>query len=237
MALTAMGLLFASACGQGGDDQTEASGGDRLTPAAASSEASGARRSAKGNAQAATDEDTTTTTAEDEADAEAREEEADASPTTTAADPDAGAAVCEGSGADIAPVRGRTQDAPGECIELGTGDVQVTLRWTSEADLDLHVTEPDGTEIYFANRGPTSTGGQLDVDSNVGCHREASVENVFWPTGRAPEGEYTIEVNGFSVDGCGGGDYTVTARVHGEEVLSESGSVGEDETDTYTITV
>ena len=33
--------------------------------------------------------------------------------------------------------------------ELGTGDVQVTLRWSSSADIDLHVFEPDGTEIWF----------------------------------------------------------------------------------------
>jgi hypothetical protein len=123
---------------------------------------------------------------------------------------------------------------PVEEPTLGTGDVQVTLRWSSAADLDLHVIEPDGTEIYYGDKGPTATGGRLDVDSNVGCEQEASVENVFWPQGQMPEGPYRVEVNGFSVDGCGSGDFTLTAEVQGEQVLDESGTVGEDEDVTFT---
>ena len=132
-------------------------------------------------------------------------------------------------------------DDDDECLpggtELGTGDVQVTLRWSSEADLDLHVFEPDGTEIYFGDPGPTRTGGQLDVDSNIGCVDDGSVENIFWPEGEMPLGEYRIEVHGFTVDGCGGGDYTVVAKVEGEEILNETGNVGEDEGDPYTFEV
>lgn len=118
--------------------------------------------------------------------------------------------------------------------ELGTGDVQITLRWTSSADLDLHVVEPSGTEIAFSDPGPTATGGRLDVDSNVGCELESSVENVFWPEGDLPLGSYRVEVHGYEVDGCGGGDYTLTATVKGRPMLDESGSVAEDETDTFT---
>jgi hypothetical protein len=118
--------------------------------------------------------------------------------------------------------------------DLGTGDVQITLTWESDADLDLHVTEPSGDEISYSDPGPTETGGQLDVDSNIGCENDGSVENVFWPEGDMPLGEYTVEVHGFTVDGCGGGDYTITAKVEGEEVLNETGSVGEDEEDVYT---
>jgi hypothetical protein len=118
--------------------------------------------------------------------------------------------------------------------ELGTGDVQVTLRWESSSDIDLHVFEPDGTEIYFGDRGPTSTGGRLDVDSNVGCEQEASVENVFWPDGDMPIGGYRVVVTGYQVDGCGGGDYTLTANVKGDPVLDETGTVGQDEEDEFT---
>ena len=166
-------------------------------------------------------------------------------------------AYCDGGGEPaVRPLRQRAADAPPECLSpepatpapaqpagptpepvLGTGDVQVTLRWESNADVDLHVTEPAGTELWFGSPGPSPTGGQLDVDSNVGCLQEASVENVFWPTGGAPAGEYTVEVNGYQVAGCGSGAYTVTAKVRGQQVLDESGEVGEGETDTYTITV
>jgi hypothetical protein len=127
------------------------------------------------------------------------------------------------------PQQDCTQPEP----QLGTGDIQITLRWESSADLDLHVTEPNGTEIWYSDKGPTSTGGRLDVDSNVGCEEDGSVENVFWPEGQAPEGQFLVEVDGYRVDGCGGGDYTVVANVRGREVLRETGSVAEDETDSY----
>jgi hypothetical protein len=130
---------------------------------------------------------------------------------------------------------GECEPTPGQGTEpeLGTGDVQITLRWESDSDLDLHVVEPSGEEIWYSDPGPTETGGQLDVDSNVGCDNDGSVENVFWPEGDMPLGEYEVQVVGFSVDGCGGGDYTLTATVQGEDVLDETGSVGEDEEDSY----
>jgi hypothetical protein len=240
MALTAMGLLFvASACGDGseGGDQA-ATEVESATPAA--NRESSTRQSAKSTADAAADAGTTSTTApegdsSDSADTPDTTSTSTTSPTTPPAGDAEPSEVCGDAGPAVAPLRGRAQDAPAECIELGTGDVQVTLRWASAADIDLHVTEPDGTEIWYGDKGPTSTGGQLDVDSNVGCEQEASVENVYWPTGQGPTGTYTVEVNGYQVDGCGGGEYTVTAKVRGEQVLLETGEVGEDETDTYHI--
>ena len=126
--------------------------------------------------------------------------------------------------------------------DTGTGDVQVTLEWESAADLDLAVVEPDGTETYFGNRGPSPSGGELDVDSNIGCEDDdgvpGAVENIFWPTGDAPSGSYTVKVTGYTVDGeaCGSGDYTVTITVGGEP-RTEEGSVGQDEIDEFTFEV
>lgn len=126
--------------------------------------------------------------------------------------------------------------------DTGTGDVQVTLEWESAADLDLAVIEPDGTETYFSNKGPSSTGGQLDVDSNIGCVDDdgvpGAVENIFWPTGDAPTGEYTVKVTGYTVDtqDCGSGAYTLTITVGGEEEVHE-GTVADDETNEFTFAV
>jgi hypothetical protein len=127
-------------------------------------------------------------------------------------------------------------------VVLGTGDVQVTLEWGSNADLDLAVTEPSGERLSFGNRGPSSTGGQLDVDSNVSCPADASsgVENIFWPPAQAPSGTYTVEVNGFSVGediGCGGGDYVLTILVAGAAPQVIEDSVLDGETDTFTFQV
>jgi hypothetical protein len=128
-------------------------------------------------------------------------------------------------------------------VVLGTGDVQVTLEWRSNADLDLAVIDPTQERIDFGNRGPSATGGQLDVDSNIGCpaNTRTGVENVFWPPGGAPAGAYTVEVTGFSVDdpsrGCGSGDYVLTIRVAGQDEQVIQDSVADGETDTFSFTV
>ncbi len=98
-----------------------------------------------------------------------------------------------------------TQGPGGDEPVLGTGDVQVTLRWQSTADLDLAVTDPTGATVDYGNQTSPS-GGTLDVDSNAGCSTPTTspVENVFWPTGGAPDGQYTIAVTYFDV--CPGGE-------------------------------
>lgn len=108
---------------------------------------------------------------------------------------------------------------PGEPT-LGTGDVQVTLRWGSTADLDLAVNDPSGGQIDFENRTSPS-GGQLDVDSNADCAAATTspVENVYWPTGQAPDGEYRLTVTYYDVCGADSGPqaYELTFRVAGAD--------------------
>ncbi|GAC1449587.1 MAG: hypothetical protein NVSMB9_33530 [Isosphaeraceae bacterium] len=80
-------------------------------------------------------------------------------------------------------------------VEVKVGDPQFTLLWDTEVDLDLHVIEPGGKEIYWEEpRG--KRGGELDVDNTKGF----GPENIFWlreddRTGRkvqisGPPGEY-----------------------------------------------
>jgi hypothetical protein len=77
----------------------------------------------------------------------------------------------------------------------GTGDVQVSLSWDANSDIDLHVIDPSGEEIYWNNRRSAS-GGKLDLDSNSGCNIDSvRNENVTWPTGIAPRGTYTVRVD------------------------------------------
>jgi hypothetical protein len=138
---------------------------------------------------------------------------------------------------------GDVDDTTTTTVVLGSGDVQVTLRWGSNADLDLAVTDPTGEEVSFSNRGPIGSGGELDVDSNVSCPSDASsgVENVFWPPGGAPSGTYTVTVTGFAgsvdSDACGGGDYELTISVTGEDDQEISDTVGDGEEDTFEFVV
>jgi len=81
----------------------------------------------------------------------------------------------------------------------GAGAVTVRLTWYTTDDLDLHVIDPSGEEIYYGNRQGAS-GGQLDRDSNAACSEQSAspVENVYWPSSGAPRGAYTAKVRYFS---------------------------------------
>ncbi len=79
-------------------------------------------------------------------------------------------------------------------VEIKVGDPQFTLLWDSNADIDLHVIEPGGKEIYW-NDTKGRFGGELDVDNVEGF----GPENVYWlkesadgskDLGPGPPGEY-----------------------------------------------
>ena len=94
-------------------------------------------------------------------------------------------------------------------LSVGTGDVQVTLAWDVDSDVDLHVVGPDGEEIYYGNR-QSASGGELDLDSNADCEIDGvRNENITWPVGSAPRGVYTVRVNYWSSCGVPQTNYTV----------------------------
>lgn len=83
-------------------------------------------------------------------------------------------------------------------MQAGTGLLQVSLSWDQLNDVDLHLIDPNGEEIYYGN--PTSaTGGQLDVDSNAACSiDEINNENIFYEDSAdvtIPYGEYEVLVD------------------------------------------
>ena len=110
-------------------------------------------------------------------------------------------------------------------IVLGTGDVQATLRWNGDADLDLHVIDPDGVEIFYQNaRSPS--GGLLDVDMVPDCgDSAANVENVFWPEGGSIPGLYQAFVYHFDASCAESAEYVLELRIDGQVVASDSGTV------------
>lgn len=98
-----------------------------------------------------------------------------------------------------------------------SGDVPISLAWNNVNDLDLHVVTPDGETISF-NSKRSSCGGELDVDMNAGGRSSNKpVENVFWPTGQAPKGEFIVAVHHYG--NRGGADptrYQVIVKVDGK---------------------
>ncbi len=117
-----------------------------------------------------------------------------------------------------------------DVVEVGTGDVQISLSWDQDSDVDLHVLPPDGDEIYYGNR--TSGGGELDLDSNAGCRIDGiRNENVTWPAGTAPRGFYTVRVNYWDSCGVQATNYTVRVNTGGDSrtftgTLTGSGTGG-----------
>lgn len=94
----------------------------------------------------------------------------------------------------IATIQSTSQFA----TEGGRGSLKVNLKWNTYDDLDLHVIDPDGVEIYYGSREHYCQGvlGKLDIDANAGSsHTRTPQENIFWEDGKnAPLGRYKVFV-------------------------------------------
>ena len=93
---------------------------------------------------------------------------------------------------------GNIADSIKERVKAAGGNVtnaamRVSLAWSNMDDLDIHVYEPSGSHIYYANRD-----GKLDVDMNAirGTTRQP-VENVSWTQRDLKDGAYKVHVHQF----------------------------------------
>lgn len=111
-----------------------------------------------------------------------------------------------------------------ETFEAGTGQLQVNLTWDQPNDMDLHLIEPNGEEIYYAN-STSDNGGYLDVDSNAGCGIDGiNSENItYGDTAIVEAGTYTVIVDRWS--NCNVSqttNFSVTATLNGELIGSNN---------------
>ena len=89
-----------------------------------------------------------------------------------------------------------TAASPASALDLPQGDIEVSVFWSSVADLQLLVRDPIGESVYDDNPA-VSSGGILAEDGNVNCVAAASgapVSHVYWPPGRMRPGTYEVEV-------------------------------------------
>jgi hypothetical protein len=118
------------------------------------------------------------------------------------------------------------------------GPLVVTLAWDGAADLDLHLLDPTGAEIWTGN--PNSyqppppgepadpeawkTGGLLDHDGNADCHRDGRPrERITW-TVPPPAGDYVVRVDTRSLCGDAAARWTVTAHAAGAQLAAATGT-------------
>jgi hypothetical protein len=111
-------------------------------------------------------------------------------------------------------------------------DIEVTLRWTSEADLDLQVFDPEGAGVSHA-RPRVSSGGSLERDANRGCESPTStpVERIGWAESRAQTGAYFVQVSypHECGDATGVQAYTLSVVLQGETVAMVSDEIDHGE--------
>lgn len=120
----------------------------------------------------------------------------------------------------------------------GEGAIRASLSWGIQPDVDLHVFEPDGTQVYYVNK--VGNDGTLDVDDQNG----QGPENYVVACNDVNEGTYTVGVNYYRGDAPEKAIVTLflgDGRVVGprETLLEfERGRGGNDTPETmYTITV
>ncbi|HEY1558277.1 MAG TPA: hypothetical protein VGF94_25800 [Kofleriaceae bacterium] len=134
-----------------------------------------------------------------------------------------------------------------------TGDLVVSLDWLGAADLDLHVIDPTGAEVWIGNPNtiqfPPGTigvdpcawaaGGILDRDAEAACAREANPsEDVIWTTRTCggttyppaiATGTYTVRVDARSLCGDASEPWSVTVSREGAPIGAARGITTPDD--------
>ena len=123
---------------------------------------------------------------------------------------------------DAGGKQGKLSQQKVDAIQVGTGEVQVSVQWDGDSDVDLHVVDPNGDEVFWDNTSIAS-GGELDLDSNANCDLDhVRNENITWS--KAPPGKYTVRLDYFLACDIDKTNYVVTVRVNGQPTRTFSGS-------------
>jgi hypothetical protein len=114
-----------------------------------------------------------------------------------------------------------------------TGELVITLSWDTESDMDLHVVDASGVEIFhgamsdqpppFAPQPDGGSYGHLDWDSNANCViDDKRQESVIWPN-VPPRGLYIVRVDAASLCGQPIAHWTVVATLRGKSLGEAQG--------------
>jgi len=131
----------------------------------------------------------------------------------------------------VAPTPAGTADVVNALAAVGVDNsdkqLSITLVWYVNCDMDIHAWQPDGTHLYWENKGPLSSTGRLDVDTGEVNADGLAVENIAWVN--APAGSYRIGVKNYG--SCSPGvDYKLYVQIDGVTSLYERTAPGGDNT-------
>jgi hypothetical protein len=112
------------------------------------------------------------------------------------------------------------------------GALSVTLTWDTESDLDLHVVDPLGDEIFhgapssqsaLSPSSAVASDGVLDQDSNAGCVIDGlRQEDVTWASA-PPVGHYLVRVDTASLCAAPNAQFSVRVLLDGTAIGSATG--------------
>lgn len=114
-----------------------------------------------------------------------------------------------------------------ETLNLPSGDIEVTLTWDADVDLQLLVRDPSGASVFDDN--PTvQSGGQLTETGNANCNISEGppVYHIYWPDGFLRIGWWEIDVWYQSeCNNPGPVNFTLYIVVNDELVTTRTGTV------------
>jgi hypothetical protein len=122
-------------------------------------------------------------------------------------------------------ISGPSGELPPEVLNLGLpeGAIEVSLVWSTGADLQLLVRDPIGDAV-FDDTPQVNSGGILAANGNVGCVRAQGTpaSYIYWPNGFLRPGTYEVEV--WYQNTCNDAnpvEFTLTSVVNNQVVIAE----------------
>lgn len=128
--------------------------------------------------------------------------------------------------------------------EEPTGELVVQLTWRGRADLDLHLIDPTGVEIWarhpsgyqpppppaLPDPSAAARAARLDLDSNAQCQFDGRDRESVVYRDPPPKGRYTVRTDAFSLCGDPFSAWQVEVRRQGRLIGSARGEAVEADT-------
>ncbi|MBB1139903.1 hypothetical protein [Myroides sp. WP-1] len=119
-----------------------------------------------------------------------------------------------------------------QLIPAGTGELQISLSWDKEDDVDLHLVKQDQGRIYYGSKTLFAENStliaELDIDSNPGCSIDGiKNENIYF--NHLADGVYAIYVDLYSkceASGSTGSKYIVNVTYGGTSIRLSDHMIG-----------